>query len=333
MAKPQIALFTMGGTIAMTNGPDGGAVPSLDGASLIAAVPALGDLADISITELARLGSANIGLPQIIHLARLVKKAVADGIDGIVVTQGTDSLAYSAFALSMLINVPVPVIFTGAMRHPAMPSADGPANLLAAMRAACSPQLRGFDVLLCMNDELHSAVFAQKTHMSNLAAFQSPGAGPVACHSEGRIHVLARPVAFAKPDMGDDLSADQLPAVALHMIAYGSTGADLIWSKNISGLVIAGFGGGHVPESMVDNLADLAATMPVILASQSGTGRVLESTYGYRGAEIDLIARGLIPSGFFCPQKAFILLKILLAKKAKIEGIRAIFQQRPALAG
>ncbi|EEP75296.1 asparaginase/glutaminase, partial [Micromonospora sp. ATCC 39149] len=95
--------------------------------------------------------------------------------------------------------------------------------------------------------------------------------------------------------------------------------------QHCDGLVVAGFGVGHIPEPLVGTLTTLAARIPVILASRTPAGPTLTRTYGFPGSERDLLARGLIPAGWLHPYKARILLRVLLAAQAKHQDIAPAF--------
>jgi L-asparaginase len=76
---------------------------------------------------------------------------------------------------------------------------------------------------------------------------------------------------------------------------------------------------------MVEGLEDLAGKMPVVLASRTGSGEVLRSTYGFVGSEMDLLERGLIYAGPLDGLKARLFLTLLLRSGATREEIRASF--------
>jgi L-asparaginase len=96
-------------------------------------------------------------------------------------------------------------------------------------------------------------------------------------------------------------------------------------ADQLDGLVIAGFGVGHVPERWLPMLTQVAARIPVVLASRTGAGPVLTSTYGFAGSERDLLNRGLVASGLLHPYKARILLHLMLKASADREQIQSGF--------
>jgi L-asparaginase len=138
--RPRLIILSTGGTIAMTTETAQGM--TLCAANLIAAVPRLADLAEIEGRDVLAKPSADFMLADIAAIADATAAAAKTGV-GIVITHGTDTLEESAFALSLLVQVEIPIVFTAAMRRPDQPGADGPANLLAASRVAISPASRG----------------------------------------------------------------------------------------------------------------------------------------------------------------------------------------------
>ncbi|MBK5910758.1 hypothetical protein CCR85_04530 [Rhodothalassium salexigens] len=321
---PRLRIFTLGGTIAMARpaaaGADGGGVsPSLGGQALIDAVPGLSDLAAITVEPVAELGSGNLGFATAVDLARRIRSSQADGH---VVVTGTDTLEELAFALDLMLGAQARTVVTGAMRAADAPGADGPANLLAAVRVAGCAGLRGRGVVVVMNDTIHAARMVTKGHSQRLDAFVSPDVGPAGFVAEGHVvfnGLIRRPPALEGVER-DDLAC---PAVALWEAAFDDDGRllDQIAPAGYRAAVLAGFGGGHLSEAQADRAADLAKLMPVVLAGRAGTGRVLTETYGYVGAERDLIARGLIPAGCYTPRKARVLTAVALAADYSRDGL------------
>jgi L-asparaginase len=321
--KPRLLVLSLGGTITMVPAESGGITPTLGAAELVASVPALANVAAIEAFSPLRVASPSLIVTDIIDVARRIEDAFAGGVDGAVVIQGTDTIEESAFILDLLVAGDKPVVVTGAMRGADAPGADGPANLLAAARVAASAEARGLGTLVVLNYDIHAARFVQKSHTALPSAFLSPLAGPLGTVIEGRPRFYVRvarhrclaaadgppaPVALVKAAMGDDTRL----IGALADLGY-------------AGAVIEGMGAGHVHASAAPVLGDLAARMPVVLASRVMTGPVFTNTYGYPGAEIDLIGRGLIPAGTLSGLKARLLLGLLLRTTHDRPAIRDAF--------
>jgi len=304
-------------------GGSGGAVPSLTAEDLARAVPGLAADYEIVPHLLRHIPSANLTLEDISALAAAIGHAVAAGARGIVVTQGTDTLEETAFALDLLTEAGVPIVVTGAMRHAASLSGDGPANIASAVRVAADPAAAGLGVLVVMNDEIHAARLAQKMHTHKPSAFASPLAGPLGWVMEGKAHIHLRP---SKPTPNLTYGAGR-PLVPLITCTLGMEAREIaaFTHCNPQGAVIGAMGCGHLPEAIVAELEILAGKVPVVLASRVGTGELCRHTYGYAGGEIDLLRRGLIPAGSLNPLKARVLLSILLSSGADHARVMTTF--------
>ncbi|MBL1097548.1 asparaginase [Streptomyces coffeae] len=324
-----IALFTLGGTIAMAGQSGSGVVARLTGADLTAAVPGLAELGvPLEIRDTHAVPSAHLTFPQLFSVVEAASGAVAEGAEGVVVTQGTDTLEETAWLADLVWAHDAPLVFTGAMRNPTLAGADGPANLLAAARVAAAPGARGLGALVVFNDEIHAARWVRKTHSTSTATFASPNTGPVGHVIEGRVRLLTRPPRHAPWPVPSGAAVGETARVALYTVSLDDDGVLLDGlAETHHGLVVAGFGVGHVPGTLAPVLGALAERIPVVLTSRSGSGSVLRNTYGAVGSEIDLRRRGLIDGGLLDPYKARVLLRLLLASGADRDAITAAFAQ------
>ncbi|MCT1920985.1 asparaginase domain-containing protein [Brevibacterium luteolum] len=338
----RLHVIALGGTIATTNsGTDSasGVTPSVS-ASEIAAAAGLdtlpGGAPEVTFDQVAQVGSGSITLGMLDAVVASARQARTDGARGVVLTQGTDTLADSAFVLALINDSGLPIIATGAMRNPTLPGADGPANVRAAALTALDPRLAGLPSLLVFADEIHSPLTVTKAHTTSVAAFASPAAGPLGWVSEDRVilqHMPATlPGTLTVPEAGGTESVEETsepipPRVTLVSVGFDDDLAYLagLPAAGYAGAVIAGVGGGHVSTRAIDAVAALAEKMPVVLASRTGAGAVLERTYGYPGAEIDLLSRGLIPAKMLDADRARLLLILALRAGVPAEKLPEVF--------
>ena len=324
MALPKVAVFSLGGTISSTDSGGKGVEPTLTGEALVSDVPEIAEVAEVSAASFRQAASGELTVDDLVKLAAEISGRIDEGASGAIVTQGTDTIEETAFVLDLLVDREAPVVVTGAMRNPTLPGADGPANLLASIQVAVSDGARGLGAVVVLNDEIHAARFVRKTHTSNPATFRSDPVGPVGWISEGVPRVVLRPTGRHKVSVSE--GAQDRP-VALHTFTLGDDGRLLpeIERQGYAGLVVEALGGGHVPSITVEALEDLAGKMPVILASRTGSGEVLRSTYGFPGSEMDLLERGLIYAGPLDGPKARLFLTLLLRSGATREEIEDSF--------
>lgn len=318
----RVAVFGLGGTIAMGPSRGGGVVPALTPEQLLAAVPGLGDVGvSLEVVDFRQVPGASVTFEDVAALFEAIRGV---DVDGVVVTQGTDTIEETSYLLDLAYDGEMPVVVTGAMRNPTLAGADGPANLLAAIQVAASPEARGQGCLVVFADEVHAARRVRKTHSSSPGTFRSPNGGPLGYVVEGVARMVQRVERRAVVPFAEGRSA----TVAVVTATLGDEGVLLEGlEERVDGVVLAAFGAGHVPASWVEPLARLVARMPVVLASRTGAGSVLESTYGFAGSEKDLRERGLIPAGFLDPLKARLLLRQLLGTGADDAAIRAAFKE------
>ena len=331
--RARVVVGSLGGTITMTAPATGGGVrPALDAADLLRGVPGLGDVAEIEATTLRTVPGAWLLPADVVAVADWAGEQVAGGADGVVLVQGTDTIEETAALLDLYWDRPEPLVVTGAMRPPVAPGADGPANLLGAVRVAADDGARDRGVLVVLADEVHAAVRVRKGDTVAVHAFTSGAFGAVGRLHEGAVTFAGRTArwpALARPVDGRD------PRVALLETHLGDVGAllALVTEAGWDGVVLAGFGAGHVSAAAADVVSAAVDRCPVVLASRTGGGPVLAGTYGFVGSEEDLLARGVLPAGWLDPRKARLLLWALLAGGADAGTVRATVTARGAAPG
>ncbi|MGE4337721.1 MAG: asparaginase [Pigmentiphaga sp.] len=309
---PRVALATLGGTVTMAKVDQmPGALPVLDADQLVAAVPELDGLASLTTATLASLPSASLHRPVLERTLRWAQECIEAGARGVVLLQGTDTIEETAYWFGLHWRHAEPLIVTGAMRLSDAAGADGPANLLGAVAVALDSASRQRGVLVVFNDEIHACRWVQKTDSISIAAFASPGIGPLGRIVEGKpwfhhppsrlpepLPPPQRDVRVARLDVGLDDDGALLGAVA---------------QGGFEALLVAGYGAGHVPQAWAPRLEQLAGRLPVVVAGRPGRGPTLSTTYRFAGGELDLRERGVLMAGWLAPAKARILLRALLA--------------------
>jgi L-asparaginase len=329
-----VAVASLGGTITMTPAVTGAAVtPSLRAADLVSAVPGLDEVAELTATTLRTEPGAWLTPVDVLAVGEWARSQAADGgVDGVVVVQGTDTIEETAYLLGLHWDRPEPLVVTGAMRAPSAAGADGPANLLAAAVVAGSADSRDRGALVVLNDDVHAAVRVRKTDAIAMHAFSSAPFGPVGRVHERRVTFADRPARW--PALPAPL-AGRAPRVALLETALGDRGEllRLVADAGYDGVVLGGFGAGHVSAALAEVVGEVAPHCPVVLASRTGGGPVLTGTYGFVGSEQDLLARGVVPAGWLDARKARLLLWALLAAGLDTDEVRATVTARGAAPG
>ncbi|MFG1609259.1 asparaginase [Actinoplanes sp. NPDC049265] len=318
----RVAVIGLGGTIAMTGPPEGGAMPALSAEQLVAAVPGLTGLElEIVAESRLQLPGASVTIPDVVATLGAIERHLDEGAAGVVVTQGTDTIEETSYLLDLLHRRPEPVVVTGAMRNPSLAGADGPGNLLAAIVTAASPEARELGCLVVMSDEIHAASRVRKTHSTSVSAFASPTGGPLGHVAERRAHLINKP-----PRRLTLPAPNRQPRVGIYHATLGDDGELLTaFAEQLDGLVIAAFGMGHVPATWVEPLTATAQRIPVVFASRTGAGMTGVNTYAFPGSEHDLITRGLIPAGHLDPLKSRLLLHLALSTDADRTELANLF--------
>ncbi|ARK30279.1 asparaginase [Halalkalibacter krulwichiae] len=318
----KILILHTGGTIAMQENEQGAVQPNLIN-PLYSTIESLSTLASVIVDDYLNIPSPHMTPSLMIDLAeRLKERASSDQLDGIVVTHGTDTLEETAYLLDLLLDWDLPVVVTGAMRSSNELGADGPHNLISAVRVASSDSACGKGVLVVLNDEIHTAKNVTKTHSSNIATFQSPQYGPIGI-------VTKRGVFFHHtPSVRECYPVKKLSKKVALLKTYAGmddTIIEAVANTDIDGLIIEAFGQGNVPPQVMEALTKLIERkIPVVLVSRCFSG-VVQDTYAYEGGGRILKERGVIFTNGLNGQKARLKLMVVLEQTTDKYTLQEIF--------
>lgn len=278
-------------------------------------------LGDIIPVDFCQIDSTAITAQDWTALADLCWDLSSDPtLDGIVIGHGTASLEETAWLLSLVLDLRIPVVVTGSMRPLTGISSDAGANLAAAMRVAATGHKGGGGIFVVLNDEIHSPRTVTKSHTLRLNAFQSPWLGPVGT-VDGSIVRFAQGLLREKGRPFPRELLHRLPRVDIVYSYVGADGAAVraFVDAGAKGIVSAGFAPGLGSPSEATAFADaIKAGVVVVQSSRVGAGQVVDSAR-HR-------SMGIISGNDLNPQKARILLALCLARGDAPRRIRSIFQ-------
>lgn len=327
-AKPRVAVFTTGGTIASKRDPATGAVAAVASADeLVASVPELGEAAELTLHPFASVNSWNVTPADMFALSHDIDTLLADdGYAGAVVTHGTDTVEETALMADLVVTSDKPVAFVVAMRNLSEPSPDGPRNLLDAVRVASDPGGRGRGAMVVCNEAAHAARYVTKTNTTNPQTFQSPDFGPEALVSAFGVRWLRPPVNRRV------LPVAELAAHVPLIKTYSGMDDKLLrfaLNHGAEGIVIEGSGAGNVPGNLMPAIEEaVEGGIPVVLTSRC-LGGFLAPIYGSGGASgggFDLRQAGVILGQHLTGQKARIMLLVALAWTRDPDKLRYLFE-------
>jgi L-asparaginase len=311
-AKPVVVYIATGGTIAMKIDPVKRApVPAISGEDLLATVPGASTYATIEVKNVSNVPSDYMDPVRWTALTREVAAALArEDVAGVIVSHGTDTLEETAYWLDLTVDSDKPVVLIGAQRNASEPDFDGPRNLLNAVRIAVDPQSKGKGVVLAMNGQINAAREVTKTHTSSVETFKSGDLGFLGAVDADRVVYWRAPLRRRHVP----IETDRMPPVEI-VAMYGGADGYLVKAAldhGARGIVIQALGWGNVNQPMFAAIKDaIARGVPVVITSRVPNGRVMPN-YGYEGGGRTLVDAGAVMGDDLSPQKARILLMLLL---------------------
>lgn len=327
---PRVAVIGTGGTIASRVDYRTGAVhPAISAEDLYGLIPELSKVARIEPEVLMSVYSENLEPSHWALISERIINAINDGVDGVVITHGTDTMGYTAAALSFSIaNVPIPVILVGAQRSSDRPSSDAVMNLIGAVSIAAKANISGVYVAMHFSKSddkiaLHRATRVRKNHTSARDAFESIGLPPAATWSNGRLRLN-----LDLPARGDGSNFYPRPKFDDRVVLlkfYPSLPGNIIESivgSGVRAIVIEGSGLGHINSKNIPVLKRFIENGGfVFMTSQCIWGRVNMNVYN---TGRDLLAIGVIPLDDMLPETALVKAMWALANSSSAEEMKSL---------
>ena len=310
--KPVVVFIATGGTIAMKIDPIKHApVPAISGEDLLATVPEVSKYATVEVKNVSNVPSDYMDPPRWIALTGEVNRALArPEVAGVIISHGTDTLEETAYWLDLTVDSDKPVVLIGAQRNASESDFDGPRNLLNAVRIAVDPQSKGKGAVLAMNNQINAAREVTKTHTSSVETFKSGDFGFLGEVDFDRIVYWRVPLRRQHVP----IKTDNMPYVEI-VPMYGGADGYLVKAAldhGAKGIVVQGLGWGNVNLPMFAAIKEaIAKGVPVVITSRVPNGRVLPN-YGWEGGGKTLVQAGAVMGDDLSPQKARILLMLLL---------------------
>jgi len=327
MAKPNVVVLATGGTIA---GAGASAANSATYTAakvpvdkLLAGLPELANVANVKGEQVFQIASESFANDNLLTLARRVSQLAKQAdVDGIVITHGTDTLAETAYFLSLTVHTDKPIAVVGSMRPGTALSADGALNLVSAVSVAASKDAKGKGVLVTMNDEINTARDVNKDINVQTSAFQSQW-GPLGMVVEGKNYWFRAPV--KRHTTQSEFNIDtitSLPSVEI-VYSYGNvqpTAVQALAAAGAKAIIHAGTGNGSVANRMVEPLRQVQAQgVTIVRSSRVPYGFVL------RNAEQPDDKYDWVVAHDMRPEKARILTMLALAKGANTKELQRMF--------
>ncbi len=324
--KPRVSILATGGTIASrVDYLTGGVHSAFTAEELISAVPELEDIADINGRQIFNKFSENIQPDDWTKIAEATAEEIKKGIDGVVITHGTDTMHYTSSALAFMLKTPVPVVLTGAQRSSDRGSSDAAMNLINSAIVAANGNFG--EVCIVMHGEksdsfsiIHPATRVRKLHSSRRDAFKTVNSKPIGRVEGGRIEYLRDDIRLRGRRLELDTKLEKRVFLLRYFPGLRPEFIDNLVDSGYKGIIIEGTGLGHVSDLLLDSIRNaINSNVAVAMTSQTIYGRVNMHVYSTGRM---LLSSGVIPCGDMLSEVAYVKLMFVLAHTKDPEKVR-----------
>lgn len=329
--KPRVVLFGTGGTIASRlDYRTGAVIPAFTPGELYGAVPELADICNLRTEKLFGIFSENMGPVQYRATAEAIGREIKEGVGGIVVGHGTDTMHHTAAILSFMVqHSPVPIVLVGSQRSSDRPSSDAAFNLRCATFTAAHTDIA--EIMVCMfgptSDKynlLHRGTRVRKMHSSYRSTFRTIGDTPIAIVSPDTMIPIKHDYRKRRDDRDVTINTafEEHVAIVYYYPNMNPDMIDLLVDNGYRGIVIAGTGLGHVNKPLYD---------PLQRAKDKGVAvyMTVQTLWGYVQMYVydtgrDLMERGVVPAGNMLPEVAYMKLCWALGQTSDLTRVKEI---------
>jgi L-asparaginase len=322
---PRVVVLATGGTIASKFDPNIGALaPAMTGEALVSAVPGLDKVARVEVEQIANIGSYDMTPDIWRRLAKRANELLATDVSGVVVTHGTDTLEETAYFLDLAVTSQKPVILVGAQRAASYFDSDGPRNLLNAVRVAVSPEAVGKGTMVVMNGQINAAREVTKTNTIEVETFKTLEFGALGVADLGAVRFYRAPLRRQTIPLADNQPLGRVEIVTQYAGADGRIISLLLQQGNLNGLVIEGFGLGHVTAGTLEAIKEVRRRgIPVVLSTRVYTGRVVP----LYARDVEATDLGCVRADNLSAQKARVLLMLAMTRTKSTEELQKYFDR------
>lgn len=340
-SKPTVAILSTGGTVASRIDYNTGGVHPLETAEdIVSAIPELTNIINLKIRKVFQMWSEDMEAAHWIELVHKIDDEIRSGVDGIIITHGTDAMHYTSAALSLMIqDSPIPILLVGSQRSSDRGSSDAAINMICAAQFIAKSDFSG--VSICMHGSpddkfclIHDSFQVKKTHTSRRDAFKSIDVMPYArVETDGAIQFLRsdykKKDKKRKPRIVDRF--DNRVALIKIYPGFDYRILDALEQYGYRGIILEAFALGHAPVNVTDDYTKNHATLLETIKRISKTmiiGMTSQCTYGKVNMNVYSCGRILQQAGaiplFMTPETALVKMGWSLGHTKNMEDAKKI---------
>ncbi|WP_080874349.1 asparaginase [Oceanobacillus timonensis] len=316
----KVLMIATGGTIASDKNEESGKLASgvLTGEEIIEKCDIPDDI-HVKVDSFVQKASMHLHFSDLIKIKeKLDEYLKKETWDGIVITQGTDTLEEASYFMHLISNYSIPIVFTGSQRSPKDIGTDSFINIKNAVLAACSEDLKDVGVTVVFNERIFHSRYVRKEHASNIQGFNAFGYGYLGIIDNNTVRV------FQKPTYREYLEIKtELPTVDIIKVYMDADGKYIqaAIDSGVDGLILEGVGRGQVSKAMMPAIqACIRQGIKVVITTSAVEGEVYP-TYDYEGSTYDLLENGVLLGRDYDSKKARIKLLAGLASNVELKHL------------